>query len=146
MTNPRPTWTSTSHVHVTPLWMNLTIFGLLMVLTGLTVWTAYLDLAPFDMLVALSIAVVKATLVVLFFMHVKYSSKLVMLVAATGFVFLVFMFAFPLSDVRTRDLPEAWPMTPVDVRSPLAPQAPGTTTRGRGSPANGSGSTGPGGV
>ncbi|MBI2221155.1 MAG: cytochrome C oxidase subunit IV family protein [Acidobacteria bacterium] len=49
------------------------IFITLMVLTGVTVWVAFLDLKFMNTIVALTIAVTKATLVVLFFMHVKYS-------------------------------------------------------------------------
>lgn len=136
---------STSHLHISPLWLNLTIFGALMGLTGLTVWAAFQDFGPMDLPVALSIAIVKATLVVLFFMHVAYSSKLVMLTAATGFLFLVFLFAFPFADIETRTLVPGWPRS-VDVRAPLSPEDEGTPSRDRDRPVAPPGATSPGGV
>ncbi len=115
--------TSTSHIHVSSLAMNLTIFGALMLLTMLTVWAAFQDFGPMDTTVALAIAVVKATLVVLFFMHVAYSSKIVMMCAASGFLFLVFLFAFPFADLATRPVIPGWPDS-LDVRTPLERGAP----------------------
>lgn len=138
-------YTSTSHLHVSPLWLNLTIFGSLMVLTALTVWAAFQDFGPMDLPVALAIALVKATLVVLFFMHVKYSSKVVMLCAGAGFLFLVFLFAFPFADIGTRPNVPGWPRS-TDVRAPLEPVDPGTSPADRASPGGSGGATGPGGV
>ena len=62
--------------HVVSRKVYFLIFGALMVLTAITVWVANLDLGRWNAIVALSIAVLKATLVVLYFMHVRYSSKL----------------------------------------------------------------------
>jgi cytochrome c oxidase subunit 4 len=73
-----------------------------MVLTGLTVWVAYYDLGRWNAIVALSIAVLKATLVVLYFMHVRYSSKLTWVFVCSGFLWLLILFAFTLSDYFTR--------------------------------------------
>ena len=56
-------------VHVTPIRVYLMVFGILMVGTALTVWAAFLHLGPFNDVVALAIAVTKATFVVLYFMH-----------------------------------------------------------------------------
>jgi cytochrome c oxidase subunit 4 len=136
---------STSHIHISPLWLNLTIFGALMVLTALTVWAAFQDFGPMDFTVAFAIALVKATLVVLFFMHVKYSSKLVMICAATGFLFLIFLFAFPFADYATRSLVPGWPAS-TDVSEPLEQPDPETPSPGRGSPGGPGGAMGPGGV
>ena len=88
--------------HVVPLKIYFAIFAALMVLTAITVWVAFIDLGPMNTVVALGIAVTKATLVVLFFMHVKYSSKLTWLVVASGFVFLAIMLAFTMSDIVSR--------------------------------------------
>jgi cytochrome c oxidase subunit 4 len=88
--------------HVVPLKIYFAIFGALMVLTALTVWIAFIDLGVLNTFVALAIAVTKATLVVLFFMHVKYSSKLTWLVVASGFVFLAIMVAFTMADIVSR--------------------------------------------
>lgn len=78
------------------------IFGALMVLTAVTVWVANLDLGRWNAIVALSIAVLKATLVVLYFMHVRYSSKLTWVFVGAGIIWLIILFAFTLSDYLTR--------------------------------------------
>ena len=76
--------------------------GTLLLFTGITVWASYLELGVFNPIVALFIAVVKATIVVLFFMHVKYSSKLTKLTVAGGlFTFLVLV-GMTLADYFTR--------------------------------------------
>src|SRR6266498_5686630 len=80
------------------------IFGSLMVLTGLTVWVATFNLGPWNAIVALSIAVLKATLVVLYFMHVRYSSKLTWVFLGAGVFWLIILFAFTLSDFLTLTL------------------------------------------
>jgi cytochrome c oxidase subunit 4 len=78
------------------------IFGTLIVLTGVTVAVAFVDLKIMNTIVALSIAVLKATLVVLFFMHVKYSTRLTWVVAASGVVWLAILVALTLSDYLSR--------------------------------------------
>jgi cytochrome c oxidase subunit IV len=79
------------------------IFLILMVGTGLTVLAAFRDFpGPLNAVVALTIAVVKATFVVLYFMHVRYSSRLVWLVIAAGLFWLAIMFALTISDYSTR--------------------------------------------
>lgn len=82
----------------------VTIFFVLLVGTALTVIAAYQDFpGPLNAVVALTIAVVKATFVVLYFMHVRYSSRLVWLIVGAGLFWLVIMFALTLSDYSTRD-------------------------------------------
>jgi cytochrome c oxidase subunit 4 len=93
---------STSSGHVVPIKLYLAVFAALMVLTAFTVWVAFLDLGPANSIVALGVAVIKATLVVLFFMHVKYSSRLTWLVVASGFFFLVIMIALTMADIVSR--------------------------------------------
>jgi cytochrome c oxidase subunit 4 len=93
---------STGSGHVVPIKLYLAVFAALMVLTAFTVWVAFLDLGPANSIVALGVAVIKATLVVLFFMHVKYSSRLTWLVVASGFFFLVIMIALTMADIVSR--------------------------------------------
>jgi len=82
------------------------VFTALLVLTALTVWIAFHDFGALNTPLALGVAGLKATLVVLYFMHVRHSSRLVMLTAASGFVFLVILLVFAFSDYATRaDLP-----------------------------------------
>jgi cytochrome c oxidase subunit 4 len=88
--------------HVTPKPVYYAIFSALMVLTAITVAVAFVNLGPFNFPVAISIAIIKATLVILFFMHVKYSSRLTKLIIGTGFFFLVVLFTLTLSDYLTR--------------------------------------------
>lgn len=88
--------------HVVSKKIYFVIFGLLLVLTAATVWVATFDLGPLNVIVALSIAVLKATLVVLYFMHVRYSSKLTWVFVAAGFFWLAILVAFTLSDYATR--------------------------------------------
>ena len=79
------------HPHVVPLLTYFLVFGALMVGTYLTVWAAGKDFGAFNTVVAMGIATTKATLVVLFFMHVKYSNRLTQLVVAAAFAFLALL-------------------------------------------------------
>jgi cytochrome c oxidase subunit IV len=81
----------------------IAIFLALMLGTGLTVLAAFRDFpGPLNAVVALTIAVVKATLVVLYFMHVRYSPKLIRLVIAAALFWMALLFALTISDYSTR--------------------------------------------
>jgi cytochrome c oxidase subunit 4 len=81
----------------------LTIFLALMLGTGLTVLAAFRDFpGPLNAIVALTIAVVKATLVILYFMHVRYSSRLIWLIIGSALFWLAILFALTISDYWTR--------------------------------------------
>jgi cytochrome c oxidase subunit IV len=97
-----------SQHHVVSWKLYLGIFLTLCVLTVATVGAAGQDFGVFNTPIALAIAVAKATLVVLFFMHVKYSPRLTTLVVAAGFVFLFLLILFTGSDYISR----SWPITP----------------------------------
>ena len=97
---PHP-FTGGSH-HVMPKKIYFMIFAALLVGTAVTVQAAFIDLGPLNTVVALAIAVVKATLVVLFFMHVKYSSRLTKLVVASGLVWLVILLGLTMEDYLSR--------------------------------------------
>lgn len=88
--------------HVVPTKVYIGIFLALLVLTGLTTWVAYFDLGAMNTVVALTIAVTKMLLVILFFMHVKYSSGLTRLIILAGFFWLAILVALTLSDELTR--------------------------------------------
>ena len=94
--------------HVVPQRVYLAIFGGLMALTLITVAVAFIDLGNLNVLVAMAVAVIKATLVVLFFMHVKYASRITKLVVISSLVWLGFLFFITLSDYLTR----GWLMAP----------------------------------
>ena len=79
------------------------IFTTLMVGTGLTVWAAYQNFGAFNIVIALGIATFKATLVVLYFMHARYSPKRTQLVVVCAVFWLAIMLALTLSDYSTRE-------------------------------------------
>jgi len=89
------------HSHRTP-GLYLLILIALVVGTCLTWGIAFKDLGAWNPVVALTIAVVKAVLVVLFFMHVHYSSKLTKLTISAGVFWLMIMITMSLSDYLTR--------------------------------------------
>jgi cytochrome c oxidase subunit IV len=93
---------SAPHGHVTPLAVYLAIFGTLMVLTGVTVAVAYVNLGQLNVIIALGIAGFKATLVVLYFMHVAYASRLTKLFAVTGIFFLAILIGLTMIDYGSR--------------------------------------------
>jgi cytochrome c oxidase subunit 4 len=89
-------------VHVEPAGLYVGIFGLLMILTAVTVGAALTDLGPFNTVVALVIACTKMVLVILFFMHVRHSGRLTWATLAAGFFFLALLLLMTLSDYLTR--------------------------------------------
>ncbi len=95
--------------HVTPLKVYIGIFLTLMVMTGITVAVAYVNLGELNKLVALGIASFKATLVVLYFMHVRYSTRLTWVIVIAGFFWLGILFALTMADYMSR--PEARQVT-----------------------------------
>jgi cytochrome c oxidase subunit 4 len=90
--------------HISPKSTYYTIFGMLMVLTALTVYAAFHHLGVFNFPVAIGIAITKATLVILFFMHAKYSSRLTKLFVGMSFFFLMILFSLTMTDYLSRGL------------------------------------------
>ena len=88
--------------HVSSVKMYVGIFLTLMVLTAVTIAVAFVSLGEFNKVVALGIASFKATLVVLYFMHVKYASRLTKLVIVTGFFFLAILLGETMIDYASR--------------------------------------------
>jgi cytochrome c oxidase subunit IV len=84
--------------HVVSTRVYLGVFVALLALTGITVWAARHDFGALNTPVALGIAVLKAVLVILYFMHVKYSPRLTKLVVASAFVWLAIMIVGTLQD------------------------------------------------
>jgi cytochrome c oxidase subunit 4 len=113
-----------SHDHPdNPIKYYIGVFGLLMVMTALTVLVAYFDLekglekVPIlkhfreiaNIIVAMTIAVIKATAVVLIFMHVRWSSRLTQVIVVSAVFWLLIMLSFTISDYFTRG---GWPPIP----------------------------------
>ncbi|HVS15149.1 MAG TPA: cytochrome C oxidase subunit IV family protein [Thermoanaerobaculia bacterium] len=89
-------------VHVSPVRTYATILIALLTLTGVTVWVAFLDLGALNDVVALGVALLKAGLVILFFMHVQYAGRLVKVVVVGGFFWLMLLFGLTVMDYVTR--------------------------------------------
>ena len=89
-------------IHVVPRKIYFAVAAALMVLLVLTYAAAQIDLGPFNIVVALAIALVKAGLVVTFFMEAKWSSKLVWLFAGAGLLWLFLLIGGILDDFLTR--------------------------------------------
>jgi cytochrome c oxidase subunit 4 len=89
--------------HVSPISLYVTIFMSLMVLTGVTVYSAFVDLGFLNFPVAMLIAGFKASLVVWYFMHVKYQSHLTKLTVATGLFFLFILLGMTLIDYVSKN-------------------------------------------
>lgn len=126
----------------------IVILILLMALLALTLTAAFVDLDKFisggahrgtaywNMIVALVIAVLKAVLIILFFMHVKFSSRLTWAFAAAGFVWLGIMITLSMSDYATRNYPPGTPLSnpmeasPAEVRPAPSPSRGLKSTNG----------------
>jgi cytochrome c oxidase subunit 4 len=94
--------THTHTSHVLPLRVYWGVFFALVFGTLLTIWSATKDLGPWNMPIALAIAVTKALFVILFFMHVKYATKLTWLFVAAGFLFFIIQVVITMSDFVSR--------------------------------------------
>jgi cytochrome c oxidase subunit 4 len=106
-----------SHVVSTKLY--LLIFAALIVFTGLTTGVAFIDLGKWNTVVALAIAVCKATLVALFFMHLRWSSGLLRLVLVSACLWFAILVTLTLADEFTRQwipAPSGWEAQIQDVR------------------------------
>jgi cytochrome c oxidase subunit IV len=88
--------------HIVPVKVYIAVFVTLIILTVATATIAYVDLGVFNTIVALAIAVVKMMLVVLFFMHLKYSSGMTRIVIVAGLFWLAILVTLTLADELTR--------------------------------------------
>ncbi|GAC1625209.1 MAG: cytochrome C oxidase subunit IV family protein [Candidatus Acidiferrum sp.] len=88
--------------HIVSPKIYIVIFFTLMLGTAITVWAAYQNFGQFNIIIAVGIATVKATLVVLYFMHARYASKRTQLMIVSGMFWLAIMLFMTLSDYITR--------------------------------------------
>jgi len=97
--------------HVVPKKLYVLVFAGLIALTGLTTGIAFINLGKWNTVVALGIALCKATLVVLFFMHLRWSPNQLRVVVATSLLFLALLIGLTIADEFTRDwtpVPSSW--------------------------------------
>lgn len=99
---PTPDEPTHTPFHIVSPRIYLIIGACLLVLTASTTAISYVDLGEFNAVVALAIACIKMTLVVLFFMHVKYSSKLTRLTVAAGFFTFLVLITMTMTDYASR--------------------------------------------
>ncbi len=88
------------HVHIMPPWLLITVFVALLFLTFITVAVTRVDLGPLNIWVAMGVATAKATLVALYFMHLKYDNRFNLLVFLASFLFVGFFISIIMLDTR----------------------------------------------
>ena len=88
--------------HIVPKRVYFAVFLTLIVMTWVTAWISTVDLGRLNIYVALSIAIFKASLVILFFMHVKYGSKLTKMIVLAGIYWLILLLFIAMADLWTR--------------------------------------------
>lgn len=114
--------------HVVPKKLYFFIFGTLLALTALTTAMAFVDLGEWNTIVALVIACCKATLVVLFFMHLRWSPRLMRIVLLSALLWLAILISLTTTDIFSRDwspIPEGWESSML--RVPTLPDASGAS-------------------
>ena len=94
---------SKTHAHViTPVSTYVTVFVLLLIATGLTYWVATQNFGALNTPIALGVAVIKASLVIIYFMGVRYNTPLTKVVVVAGFFWLLIMFGLTMGDYVSR--------------------------------------------
>ena len=96
---------------IVPVRVYVAIWAILVALTFTTAAVAFIDMGPFNIVVALTIAVIKMLLVIIWFMHVKQADNLTRLFVVAGFFWMGILIFVTLSDYHTRDwlpLPHMW--------------------------------------
>jgi len=91
------------HGHISPFKNYIMVFGALMVLTALTYAVSYMSLGTASLPVAMGVAVAKATLVCMFFMHLKYDDRYHVFVFLSSLLFVAIFFTFIIFDLSSRD-------------------------------------------
>ncbi len=115
---------NTTHEHGGPKVYAATL-GALLVLTATTVFVAQFDFGSVNVVVALAIATIKATLVALIFMHLRWDKPLNAIIAASGFLFLGLLLMFCLTDIdaRSNPIPGTLKVKPPVTAAPAPPPA-----------------------
>ena len=88
--------------HIVPVRVYVAVFITLIVMTWVTAFVSTIDLGRLNVFVALSIAIFKASLVILFFMHVKYGTRLTKMIVLAGLYWLILLLFIAMADLWTR--------------------------------------------
>jgi cytochrome c oxidase subunit 4 len=89
--------------HIVPKRVYFAVFAILILMTWVTTWISTVDLGRLNIFVALSIAIFKASLVILFFMHVKYGTRLTKMIVLAGLYWLILLLFIAMLDLWTRN-------------------------------------------
>jgi cytochrome c oxidase subunit 4 len=117
------------HHHVSSSAMFANVLVVLLILTVVTVGASRIDFGPANMLIAMLIASVKASLVILFFMHVKWDTAINKIVFLSSFLFLSLLFIFTLADQATRRIDHPMHVTKAKVSKEWAYPKPATSEK-----------------
>ena len=124
------------HAHISSVPFYVAVFLGLLVLTGVTVGQSYVDLGKLSIIIVILIATMKASLVVTFFMHLKYDNKFNALIFLSALLFIGVFFAYTLNDTDRRgDLDpdqnvKIWAKTGEQAPGGMEPVAPGAAGSG----------------
>ena len=99
------------HHHVSSSAMFFNVLVTLLILTGITVAASRVDFGAANMMIAMAIACVKASLVMAFFMHLKWDTAINKIIFLSSFLFLSLLFIFTLADHATRRMDSQWHVT-----------------------------------
>jgi len=88
--------------HIVPVPVYIAVFLTLIAMTWVTAWVSTVDLGHLNIFVALSIAIFKASIVILFFMHVKYGTRLTKMIVLAGIYWLILLLFIVMADLWTR--------------------------------------------
>lgn len=106
---------SHAHHHILPLRTYFLVTTGLLILTAITVGISYVHFGVFNLLVAMAVAVAKASLVALYFMHLKYDSKVYLMIFLVALLTLGVLIVLTMADTMTRgdvDIDETGPISP----------------------------------
>lgn len=118
----------TDNGHITPLKVYLLIGAMLLILTALTVKVSTIHLGPWNAIVALAIASLKALLVALFFMHLLYDRKIYAVVVSSALVFLGILIGLTMADVLRRGDINEYEAAPIKSEAPYFSKQKADTT------------------
>ena len=90
------------HEHISPISLYIKVFGALLVLTAITYAVSYMSLGNASLFVAMLVAVIKASLVCMYFMHLKYDDKFNVFVFVSSLLFVSIFFTFTIFDLTSR--------------------------------------------
>jgi cytochrome c oxidase subunit 4 len=126
------TQTGSQHYHILPLRTYLFIGATLIVFTGITVAISFVHFGAYNLVVAMAIAAIKASLVALFFMHLKYDNKLYMIVFLGAILFLAIFIIFTMFDTMTRDSVEEIKGRPIQEQAQMYEEQQAAPAHGHG--------------